>query len=290
MYGYFRPFKPELKICEYEYYHAIYCGLCHKLSQKYGLVSRLLVNYDAASFAALLSGGRGGERKAELKRCPVNPFKKRPSIDTGVITDYLADVSVILFYRKLKDDISDGGFWKRFRARLLSCAVIPAYKNAVGNSHEYDLLVTENLKRLKEIEDGSNEPDRAADCFAEIVTGLVVMVDGEDLRRIYREMLYHIGRAIYYLDALDDLDEDLKNRSFNPLFHFGDCFEPETAKKEAEMTIKHSIYSAEAAANLIEWSPASAGLCNNLIFLGLQAMLESVLNGRDKGRKAFGPV
>ncbi|MFT9057020.1 MAG: DUF5685 family protein, partial [Ethanoligenens sp.] len=29
MFGYVKPFKPELKIREFEAYRAVYCGMCH---------------------------------------------------------------------------------------------------------------------------------------------------------------------------------------------------------------------------------------------------------------------
>ena len=36
MFGYVRPYKPELKVREYEMFRAAYCGLCWALKEKYG--------------------------------------------------------------------------------------------------------------------------------------------------------------------------------------------------------------------------------------------------------------
>ena len=36
MFGYVRPYKPELKVKEYELFRAAYCGLCWSLKEKYG--------------------------------------------------------------------------------------------------------------------------------------------------------------------------------------------------------------------------------------------------------------
>ena len=46
MYGYVRPVKGELKIREYEYFRAAYCGLCEALKRRCGLLARFVVNYD----------------------------------------------------------------------------------------------------------------------------------------------------------------------------------------------------------------------------------------------------
>ena len=35
MFGYVKPFKPHMRICEFETYNAVYCGLCKKLGKKY---------------------------------------------------------------------------------------------------------------------------------------------------------------------------------------------------------------------------------------------------------------
>ena len=38
MFGYVRPYKPELKVKEYEMFRAAYCGLCWALKEKYGIL------------------------------------------------------------------------------------------------------------------------------------------------------------------------------------------------------------------------------------------------------------
>ena len=62
MFGYVKPDKSELRIKEYETYKAVYCALCKELGKRYGLMSRLTLNYD---YTFLLS------MKSRMSRPPV---------------------------------------------------------------------------------------------------------------------------------------------------------------------------------------------------------------------------
>ena len=61
MFGYIRIYKPQLRICEYETYRAVYCTLCRYLGRQMGVFSRLLLNYDY-TFMAMLMIALSGEK------------------------------------------------------------------------------------------------------------------------------------------------------------------------------------------------------------------------------------
>lgn len=54
MFGYIRPFQPELRMKEYEAYKSVYCGLCKELGRRYGIFARFTLSYDF-TFLAILS-------------------------------------------------------------------------------------------------------------------------------------------------------------------------------------------------------------------------------------------
>ena len=75
MFGYIRPFKPEMRVCEYEAYKGIYCALCKALGKEYGIAARFALSYDGA-FVALLSVSLSQECATMQKgRCTCNPLK-----------------------------------------------------------------------------------------------------------------------------------------------------------------------------------------------------------------------
>jgi hypothetical protein len=54
VFGYIKPFKPELKFKEFDLYKAYYCGLCKAMGKKYGFLSRLTLSYDFTFIALLI--------------------------------------------------------------------------------------------------------------------------------------------------------------------------------------------------------------------------------------------
>ena len=77
MFGYVRPFQPELKCRDYDLYRATYCGLCRCLRRRYGLVAPMFLNFDFTFLALLL--WEPEDRFVPCRgRCHGNPLVKRP--------------------------------------------------------------------------------------------------------------------------------------------------------------------------------------------------------------------
>ena len=112
MFGYVRPVKCELKVKEYDYYKAVYCGLCHSLKKRCGSIARFVVNYDFVFVYLLIALVERPEENKVRKKCVVCP-KGKQCIDS-VVLDSLADISVIMAYLKLRDEIFDNHFFDKF--------------------------------------------------------------------------------------------------------------------------------------------------------------------------------
>ena len=61
--------------------------------------------------------------------------------------------------------------------------------------------------------------DRAADAFAALLAGAAEEEPDPVRRRVLEQLLYHLGRWIYLVDAADDLKKDVKSGSYNPLVY-----------------------------------------------------------------------
>ena len=63
MFGYIKTCTPQLRLCEWEAYRGIYCGLCRTLGRRFGPLARLTLSYDFTFYATLpaLRGKRGAE-------------------------------------------------------------------------------------------------------------------------------------------------------------------------------------------------------------------------------------
>ena len=124
MFGYVRPSVRDLPEEELDRFRAMYCGLCHTLSRRYGQAARFILNYDFTYLAILLSDGTAGAQGAG--RCYTSPIKKRPFLEPTAAMELAADESVILAYWQLRDGVEDhawvSGLKYRAGALLLSNA------------------------------------------------------------------------------------------------------------------------------------------------------------------------
>lgn len=78
MFGYLRPFVPDLLVREHTLYKGIYCGICKILGKRIGGGARLTLSYDAVFLALLLAAVRGEPFSVAEGRCALHPTKKRP--------------------------------------------------------------------------------------------------------------------------------------------------------------------------------------------------------------------
>ena len=73
MFGYVKPFKPHMRICEYDTYKAVYCGLCKILGKEYGFVSRMTLSYDFAFLGLMALALNDSPAEIEPQRCIAHP-------------------------------------------------------------------------------------------------------------------------------------------------------------------------------------------------------------------------
>ena len=282
MFGYVRPALNALPQAEQEAYRGAYCGLCHTMGRRHGFWSRFTLNYDFTFLAVLFAAGGGGETCA--RRCPVHPLQKPRECLSGAPMDAAADASMILTWYKLRDDVEDKKFFTGLPARFLNAVFGHSARRAEARMPQFAGEVRQGLARLHALEQAnSGELDRAADSFARILQAAAPAGGGEVFRRAAAQLLYHVGRWIYLIDAWDDLKEDRLKSRYNPLdarFHG----RAEDQREYVSTTMTHSLRMAVSAANLMElgsWEPVII----NTLYRGLPAVQEAVLSGRWKEMK-----
>lgn len=59
--------------------------------------------------------------------------------------------------------------------------------------------------------------DRAADSFAVLLSHAAGEVTDPVRRRILEQLLYHLGRWVYLIDAADDMKKDIAEGGYNPV-------------------------------------------------------------------------
>ena len=278
MFGYVRPALEKLSPEEQTRYQALYCGLCRTLGRRYGTASRMILNYDFTFLAALLSGGID----LEERRCLVHPVHRRPSARPDGAMELAADCSVILAYWQLSDHIADTDGAKRRGYQAARLMLKGAYGQAAAVRPMFDAATRQELGRLGRLEAaGCATLDEPADTFATLLQGVAAEVPDPVGQRVLAQFLYHLGRWIYLVDALDDLQDDAASGNYNPIllrFQLNGGVLPPEARQAMVSTLDASIRQMAAAYELWDfgvWSP----LIQATVYQGLYQVGNAVLEG-----------
>jgi hypothetical protein len=285
MFGYIRPLRPELKVKDFDRFKACYCSLCHTLGKEYGLPARFILNYDF-TFMAMLLWGEDEPETCCKKRCPVSPVHKKPMCFGSEGLSVSAGYSVILTRWKLMDSVRDDPFFKALGSRIVMLLLGRAYRKARTKYPEFDRCVRERLTELDELEqENCSSLDRTADRFAALLSAASQNAGGEK-ERIYEQIFYHMGRWIYIVDAVNDMEEDAKRGNFNAvLARYGGKTElGDVETRELKVTLTHSLNLIISAYGLLpktNWTD----VVENMLYLGMPQVAEAVFKGEFKNVK-----
>ena len=279
MFGYVRPAAERLTGEQEACFQAAYCGLCHALGERYGLPGRMILNYDLTFLAMLLSEGQGQQCR---KGCVMHPLKGRTCTCGGEAFVLAADMSVILTWWQIQDGITDRGFWGGLKYRAASWMLRRAYRKARLLRPAFDEGTQRHLQELFRLEEEKCPSiDAAADTFAQLLSAAANEVEEPVKRRVLAQMLYHLGRWIYLIDAADDLKKDAAAGSYNPLpmrYQLPGDTLTGTARQELAQTLDSSIRAMAAAFELWDFGQYDP-IIESTVYQGLYAVGTAVLDG-----------
>lgn len=281
MFGYVLPPQERLSQQAQEQFRQVYCGLCHTLQRRYGLISRFILNYDFTYLAILLSSVEDTAPVSE-GRCPASPLKKRCYHPGNTALDLAADESVILTYWQLMDGVADHSFLTGLKYRLLAALLRPAYCKAADLRPDFAATTQKQLEILARLEtDRIDSLDAPADTFATLLSAAADGVEDPVQSRVLHQLLYHLGRWVYLIDAADDLKKDTASGSYNPIalrYGITDGVMPPEVRSQFVATLDHSVHMIATAFELWDFG-CWAELLTSTIYNGLFAVGRAVLDG-----------
>ncbi len=274
MFGYIRPEIRELKVKEHELYKSTYCGLCRVMGKRYSRFYKTSLSYDYV-FMVLLNLLVSPEKVSfSKKRCALHPTKKKTVMDQNKALEKAADVGVIMLYHNLTDKIRDKDGIKSFLGYFLLPEAKRLKKKALRKDYMpiLDNIAQDKLDKLSFAEkENIASVDIPSEYFGEFLGEcLSAGLDG-DIKKYVYQIGRNLGRWIYIVDAVDDLDGDAKKKCYNPFLAMFDT--PDEAKKHTEM-IKNSLLNELAAADnaLAKLENTDVGIYNilqNILRFGL---------------------
>lgn len=249
------------------------------MRKRCGVLTGLVLNYDFTFLALLLAPGEGIPVDS-CRRCPVHPIRCTGMCTASAELELAADESVILAYHQLCDTVRDESFVRGLGARLLRAMLRRGYQNAARRQPVFEQTVIRQLERLRQLEqENSPSLDAPADAFA-LLLQEAAPETGDPVRdRAMAQLLYHLGRWIYLVDARDDLGQDRAQGNYNPiLLRYVDG---EDVDGSLRATLDRSLDLMRSAAVLLDFGRQEE-LVNNVLWLGLPAVCQAVFQGHWK--------
>lgn len=277
MFGYVRVFQPDLKVKEYEMYRGVYCALCKQLGKRYGFLSRMTLSYDFTFLALLKSAVSSDECGFRQCRCPAHPFKKRNCCNPNASIAFAADAAVLTVYHKCRDSIRDDGFWKSVPSRVMLPFAKRAAKKASAAHPQLAAVLEREMNRQAALEqERCASIDQAAEPTAVMLSMMMAAGENDEKqRRVLERLGYCLGRWVYLIDAVDDLDDDLQSGGYNPYIYSrslttGDTQAVSDTKSYATLALNACLAECMAAYDLLSVKRFD-GILRNILSCGMTA-------------------
>ena len=180
----------------------------------------------------------------------------------NVVSDYVADMNVLLTYYKCMDDWYDE---KKVLKRTYAGVLKKDIKKLEKKYPHKAEIIRKSLSKLSEYEKAQETNiDKPAEQFG-ILLGEVAAMKDDEWSDELRVLGNNLGRFIYLLDAYDDLEKDEKKNNYNVFKYHKDVEDFDTF---AENILK--AYMA-GCARAFERLPilANAELLRNIIYSGV---------------------
>ena len=213
MFGYISVNKAEMKFRVFDIYQSYYCGICRDLKRKYGVCGQISLSYDMTFLAILLTGLYEPATVQGSCKCIAHPFE-RHATRNNIFTEYAADMNVLFAYYKCQDDWED-------EKKLLKYAYGRLLEGKAGKLKAIyaDKIRTINLL-MQDFSDAEKESnadiDALAGLFGRVMAEMIVAKEDEWAENL-RRLGFFLGKFIYLCDAYEDVEEDIRKGTPNPL-------------------------------------------------------------------------
>ena len=278
MFGYVVINEQELKVREVGLYRSYYCGFCRELKRKYGFPGQMTLSYDMTFLIMVLSDLYDAKDTVAKTRCIAHPLGEHQT-RINLYTEYAADMNLILSYYACLDDWSDE---KKLHKLMLARLLQRRSQEAGINYGHKAAVIKDRLDKLHAAENSdSSDIDLVAGYFGDIMAELFAIYEDE-WEEPLRHMGFYLGKFVYLMDALEDVEKDRKKGNYNLFLESGEVWSREQAPKYKEIL---TAMAAEAARSF-ERLPiiTCADILRNILYSGVWCRYLMV-GEREKQRK-----
>ena len=244
-------------------FRALYCGMCRTLHRRYGNIGRFTLSYDMTFVAMVLSALYEPEEKSGKERCLPHPLKPHDYLVSPVM-DYAVDLNIALAYHKCADNWQDD---RNPAYAAAKAALHDAYRKVQAILPDKCRAIEGWMEEIRRIEArGVEEIDPPMNATGKMLGTLFSYREDFWAGELYK-MGEGLGRFIYFMDAYDDLESDVRRKRFNPL-------KPMMEQEDFEEICKSGLTMMMAdCADAFERLPIvrDADLIRNILYSGVWA-------------------
>lgn len=247
-----------------------YCFLCRSLGYHYGQVSRVFVSYDVTFFLMLLSGDN---LLAPIKK--ITCWNKTDELYAAVQTELakkVAALNLTLMAGVLADHIRDKD---KFYAKPLYGAMKGVFKKI---EKEYPFLwntVLNGYEKMSVAEKNGGSVYDIQNCFAELVEKVAKGFFSIEDEGVLSHLIF-VAKHLYFLDAVDDLDKDVKEGAYNPLKEFAS---KKSLAKEHYLALSQFVRNAKQHLKPLSDNSLNAATVSRIVHFGMGEKLFTILQG-----------
>lgn len=288
MFGYTVPYYTKLSPFDVTTYRRYYCEGCHQLRDGFGLTGTLTVNFDMTFNTILLCGLTGGPldiAKTDRRICVLG----RPMAPSELMRQ-MAAYTLILTKWELCDDETDKPSMK---TKFISLTLNRAIEKAVSMYPEYDEIVGAGFGKLRDMElAGCRDARLMGRTFGKSLSAALEDFAGECYTEDLGELFTELTAAVYIMDAIDDLDDDFRDGTYNP-------FLPRTGYVNARRFVDSNLFAitdivnetvGELQGHYSRIRPSMKGnvsLCDNIIYYGIPMSAKRVISGSTEAKASI---
>ena len=207
----------------------------------------------------------------------LHPGKKHKCL-RNKYTKYCADMNVLLAYYNLLDDWEDE---KNYAAFTAAKALKKSVTRIEASYPRQTKAVQDYLEKLHACEKENNpDLDLAAGYTGEVMAEIYIPEEdiwSDDLRQVG----FYIGKFIYLMDALDDVEKDKKSGNYNPFLSIAD--QPDFEKTAEKILL---MMTAEAS-RAFEKLPIleNVDILRNILYAGIWEKYEMRKSAKERQKE-----
>ena len=282
MFGYTIPLYTRMSALDLEAYRRYYCETCHQLREGYGLVSTSAVNYDMAFNLIVLSSVSGF---TEFEGTPSSPrcVFRHPKADSDIFRS-MAGYTVLLTKWELYDDLVDK---PSLKTRFIDLVLSKAISKAEKLYPEADRTVGEGFSKLRELEaQKCDDPLVLGRTFGRYLSEPMEMMVDPEFSEPLRELFTSLTSIVYVMDAIDDIEDDYMDGTFNPFLVGRDDFVNRKTFMDSEMynvarLVKGCVQDLQDSYSKVRLlMKGMTGVTDNIVYFGIPESAKNAIAGR----------